>query len=95
MLSNTNNSRVAPIKNTPSIYNFQTSDLKYVQVFIEFLRIGEMDTMHEKYITEVQIESKWTVKNDMTKYDPIADWNPKSEFRINSTDFFIPQFNID
>ena len=69
--------KVQPISNAPSIYNFETNNIKYVQVFIEFLRLGEMDTMHEKYIAEVLIESKWTDHNNLGKYDPNVDWNPK------------------
>lgn len=56
----------------------KTLEFRQVQVFIEFLRIGEMDTKHEKYTGEVLIESRWIdTTNSVTKYDPNADWNPQ------------------
>ena len=49
-----------------------------VQVFIEFLRLGEMNNMHGKYNAEVLVESKWKAPNNLiTSYDPKSDWNPK------------------
>ena len=63
---------------TNSYQNQQVdSELKNVQVVIEFTRIGEIDTMNEKYQAEVIIESKWVEKREMTTYDPDVDWNPK------------------
>ena len=65
----------------------EDSELKNVQVVIEFTRIGEIDTMNEKYQAEVIIESKWVEKREMTSYDPDVDWNPKvsCSLGMNST----------
>ena len=49
-----------------------------VEIVIEFVKIGEIDTMNEKYQAEFNIESKW-IENDNTiiKYDPNKHWNPQ------------------
>ena len=54
-------------------------DVRYVQVLIQFLRIGEIDTMNEKYHAEIKIESKWVENEDIVEYDPknYKYWNPK------------------
>ena len=52
-------------------------DVRIVQVVIEFTRIGEIDTMNEKYQAEVIIESKWRDKLDIIEYDPDVNWNPR------------------
>jgi hypothetical protein len=51
---------------------------KYVEIVVEFFRIGEIDTMNEKYRAELNIESKW-VENDINieQYDPKIHWNPQ------------------
>lgn len=49
-----------------------------VEIRVDFLRIGEIDTMTEKYTCEVMIESKWTETNtSIEKYDASKHWNPK------------------
>ena len=52
--------------------------MNYVEVIIEFVKFGEIDTMNEKYQAEFNIESKW-IENDNTiiKYDPKKHWNPQ------------------
>lgn len=55
-----------------------------VQTAFEFTRIGEIDTLDEKFQAEVIIESKWKI-DPMTEpdilnkgeYDPKKNWNPK------------------
>ena len=50
-----------------------------VQIKIEFLKIGEIDMMNEKFTCEVLMESKWH-DNDcsgLTSYNPKEKWNPK------------------
>ena len=64
-------------KSTPRTLGGNNPDIKYVQVVIEFTRIGEIDTMNEKYQAEVIIESKWTENFDIIEYDPDLHWNPK------------------
>lgn len=54
------------------------NEFRYVQVVIEFYRIGEIDTMNEKYQAEIHIESKWVENDtDIVEYDPKKHWNPK------------------
>jgi hypothetical protein len=50
---------------------------KYVQVKIEFIQIGKIDTFKEIFNAYVKITAEWIdneVKNN--KYDPNKDWNP-------------------
>lgn len=54
------------------------NNIKFVEVFIQFVRIGEIDTMNEKYQAEVNIESRWITNEQLNgKYDPNLHWNPK------------------
>jgi hypothetical protein len=49
-----------------------------VKITIEFLRIGEIDTMNEKYNAEIRIDAKWLEKDTtIEKYNPEQHWNPK------------------
>ncbi len=48
----------------------KNSLIRHVQVIIEFSRIGEIDTMNEKYTAEFYIEAKWIEKKSFDVYDP-------------------------
>ena len=48
-----------------------------VEVQIVFIRIGEIDTMNEKYVAEVIIECKWIDIDIYGEYDPNKHWNPR------------------
>ncbi len=48
-----------------------------IQVYFEFIRIGEIDTMNEKYNAEICIESKWIEKDHIQNYNPEQHWNPQ------------------
>ena len=52
------------------------TDFRFVQIVVGFMRIGEIDTLNEKYQAEVQIEAKW-IDNDqqVSEYDPNKHWN--------------------
>jgi hypothetical protein len=52
--------------------------IRDVHVHVEFLKIGEIDIMNEKYTAEVHIQSKWK-DTDLTieKYDPKVHWSPQ------------------
>ena len=50
--------------------------VKHVQVMIEFLRIGQIDNMGEKYDAEINFEATWTENQMITNYDPTIYWNP-------------------
>ena len=48
-----------------------------IHVCIEFLRIGEIDTIGEKYYAEIRIRSTWIENTEhFTNYDPKVNWNP-------------------
>ena len=50
-----------------------------VEVKIEFVRIGEIDNLNEKFHAEIRITASWIeIANlEMTRYDPGVDWNPQ------------------
>ena len=54
-----------------SITQNEIKEAKVVEVFIKFIRVGEIDTLNEKYHAEIRVESKWK-ENDpnLTEYDP-------------------------
>ncbi|CAF0942644.1 unnamed protein product [Brachionus calyciflorus] len=56
------------------------STIKYpvqIRVSIEFLSIGEVDTLNEKFQAEVRIISKWCDEQaDKTEFKSEEDWNP-------------------
>jgi hypothetical protein len=41
-----------------------------VHVSVEFTRLGEIDTMNDKYNAEICIESKWIEKDHIQNYNP-------------------------
>ncbi len=50
---------------------------KTVYIDFEFTRIGEIDTMNEKYYAEVSFQLSWTENKLIEKYDRNKDWNPQ------------------
>jgi hypothetical protein len=50
---------------------------RVVQITVEFIKLGEIDTMNEKYSAEILIESKWLEPEFMTNYNPERHWNPQ------------------
>ena len=50
---------------------------RIVQVTVEFIKLGEIDTMNEKYSAEVLIESKWLEPEFITNYSLDRHWNPQ------------------
>jgi hypothetical protein len=66
----------------PSFSSFRAAEenpeFKYVQLLVEITKIGEIDTLNERYQAEFYIEAKWVEKNnEITEYDPKVHWNPK------------------
>jgi hypothetical protein len=52
---------------------------RLVRVMIEFTKLGEIDTLNERFQGVLTIESKWieTRDTEKTEYDPSKHWNPK------------------
>ena len=50
---------------------------RVIQVRIEFVSIGEVDTYKEKYQAEIKVNSSWTDSEDLEEYDPDVQWYPK------------------
>ena len=63
-----------------NLESIENSRLKIVEVSIEFLQFGEVDTMNEKYQAQVRIIAKWFDDEEIDpneKFDPDDHWNPK------------------
>ena len=54
-----------------------STEKRIVLVNFEFIRIGEIDTMNEKFNAEICIESKWIEKDFIQNYNPEQHWNPQ------------------
>ena len=60
-----------------------SADIKLLEIGVRdcaivmgFLRVGEIDTMNERYQAEVYIEAKWIDNSDhFGLYDPKVHWN--------------------
>lgn len=63
----------------PNSYLYDRNSVKLVEILIQFCRIGEIDTIHEKYNAEVLIEAKWIEKEEIKEYDVKKHWNPMLE----------------
>lgn len=50
---------------------------KKVTIDIEFTRIGEIDTVNEKYYVELEIRSSWNIDEIIHEYDKNRHWNPE------------------
>jgi hypothetical protein len=51
---------------------------RVVHIVVEFMRMGEIDTLNEKFHAELFIESKWLeTENIGPEYDPKKHWNPR------------------
>ncbi|RNA10090.1 Gamma-aminobutyric acid receptor subunit gamma-3 [Brachionus plicatilis] len=55
----------------------KTSIPKVVEIMVQFLRIGVIDTLNEKYHAEVKIISKWKPLENFNRYDRNRYWNPE------------------
>jgi hypothetical protein len=51
--------------------------VKVIEVYIEFNKIGEIDTINEKYSDELTIEAKWVHDQHIVSYDAKKHWNPQ------------------
>jgi hypothetical protein len=60
----------------PNSYIYESDSIKLVEVLIQYCRIGEIDTINEKYQAEICIESKWIEREPISAYDPRKHWNP-------------------
>jgi hypothetical protein len=60
---------------TRNIKNTENLNLRNVEIYVEFVRIGEIDTINEKYQAELNIEARWIDIYD--SYNPSFHWNPK------------------
>lgn len=54
-----------------------TSYAKLVEVRIEFVSIGEIDTMNEKYQAEFRIRARWYDDEEIFEFDKRRHWYPK------------------
>jgi hypothetical protein len=57
--------------------NISENEHNIVQVTVEFVKMGEIDTINEKYNAEIIIEAKWITKDIIEVYNPEQHWNPQ------------------
>ena len=50
---------------------------RIVHVKVDFIKLGEIDTMNEHYHAEILIESKWLETEEIIEYNSDVHWNPK------------------
>jgi hypothetical protein len=50
---------------------------KKVYVCVQITKIGDIDTMNERFQAVFNIESRWVEDQLIDKYDPERHWNPK------------------
>lgn len=56
------------------------TELKKKEVFVafEFVSIGGIDTLNEKFKAQVIVESRWKFEGEsIESYDPKSHWNPE------------------
>ena len=63
-------------KNSFALNSIGEKAVKTVHVKVEFIRIGKIDNMREKYYAEINFEATWIEKQIITTYDPNIYWNP-------------------
>ena len=51
--------------------------VRLVLVSIEFVNIGEIDVMEERYDAEIKIKSRWYDDEEIEVYDSMVHWNPR------------------
>lgn len=51
--------------------------IRLIQVSIEFLTIGEIDTIDEVFDAELRIKSTWCDNDEIDTYDTNVHWCPK------------------
>jgi hypothetical protein len=50
---------------------------KIVSIGIKFVRIGEIDVMHEKFYADVLVVAQWKHDRVVGHYDQANDWSPE------------------
>lgn len=54
------------------------SEPKIVKIFVLIRKIGQIDTLNERFHAEFTIEAMWSSKEEInSEYDPSLHWNPK------------------
>lgn len=69
--------------------------LRVIECSMQFLQIGEVDTMNERFQAMVLIRSKWNEPDKLTEYDPKKNWNPKLYIENASYEKFIGMKTIN
>ncbi|CAF0706853.1 unnamed protein product [Brachionus calyciflorus] len=78
--------------------NLNATESREVQIRIIFLRVGEIDTLNEKFFAEILVESKWeepslSVEFDLTKEEN-QFYNEEKELN-NPTKYWNPKIYIE
>jgi hypothetical protein len=73
-----------PISDPYMKLNFYKNYRKTVSIGIKIERIGEIDTMNEKFYAELTIEAKWKENRIISWFNPESEWNPKLYIEVTS-----------
>lgn len=72
-----NKSKESSIVTRKPSSNSPKKAIKLINIRIEFIQIGEVDTMNEKFHALVKTTSKWYENERIEEYDTAKHWNPK------------------
>jgi hypothetical protein len=51
--------------------------VRIVNIGVQFDRIGEIDTMNEKFYAELTIEAQWKENKKIERFNAENEWNPR------------------
>ncbi len=70
--------------------NLNNNNQYLIECRIEFVKMGGIDTVKEKFKATIKLRSKWYEKKIIEDYDPKKHWNPKIyiENSISSVNYF-------
>ena len=57
--------------------NKKSMGVHEVHVQFEFVSLGEIDTMNERFHASIRIKSRWEIDEHTNAYDAKRHWNPK------------------
>ena len=103
LYSRTKSSSNIVVENPTSALPLPTPSTRVVRIRVVFIRIGEIDTLNEKYQAEVYFEARWTDKfawNNLNLTLPQQSqlFQERKSLRLtesNSTVFWTPQLFIE
>ena len=89
MMQHLNNEKPPLHEQSPPTYlemtNIANKYAKLIEVSIEFLSLGEIDTMSERYEAEVRIRSRWYDDEEIDEYEVGAFYDDEDDRRFQQS----------